>query len=59
MDESVAHVLEGPVRVPMLRAQRVMLRDMYHPKVGEMNRASLLTQTRAFVWQRLLRSEYA
>jgi hypothetical protein len=42
MDESVAQVLEGPVRVPMLRAQRVMLKDMYHPKVSGMNRASLL-----------------
>ena len=42
MDESVAQVLEGPVRVPMLRAQRVMMKDMYHPKVGDMNRATLL-----------------
>jgi hypothetical protein len=42
MDESVAQVLEGPVRVPMLRAQRVMLKDMYHPKVGDLRRATLL-----------------
>ena len=42
MDESVAQVLESPVRVPMLRAQRVMLKDMYHPKVSDMNRATLL-----------------
>ena len=42
MDESVAQVLEGPVRVPMLMAQRVMLKDMYHPKVGDLRRAALL-----------------
>ena len=42
MDESVGEVLEGPIRVPMLKVQRTMLRDMYHPKVSEMNRTALL-----------------
>ena len=42
MDESVGEVLEGPIRVPMLKVQRTMLRDMYHPKVSEMNRTTLL-----------------
>ena len=40
--EDVAQVLEGEVRVPMLKVQRVMLKDMFHPKVGEMNRTALL-----------------
>ena len=42
MDASVGEVLEGPIRVPMLKVQRTMLRDMYHPKVSEMNRTALL-----------------
>ena len=47
MDESVGEVLEGPIRVPMLKVQRTMLRDMYHPKVSEMNRTALLR----YVWR--------
>ena len=42
LDESVGDALEGPRRVPMLKVQRTMLRDMFHPKVSEMNRTSLL-----------------
>ena len=42
MDESVGEVLEGPIRVPMLKVQRSMLRDMYHPKVSDLNRTALL-----------------
>ena len=42
MDESVGEVLEGPIRVPMLKVQRTMLQDMFHPKVSAMNRTDLL-----------------
>ena len=42
--EDVAQVLEGEVRVPMLKVQRVMLKDMFHPKVGEMNIATTIKE---------------
>ena len=42
LDESVGDALEGPRRVPMLKVQRTMLRDMFHPKVSEMNRTAIL-----------------
>ena len=50
MDESVGEVLEGPIRVPMLKAQRTMLRDMFHPKVSAMNRTALLRYIYIHVW---------
>ena len=49
LDESVGEVLEGPIRVPMLKVQRTMLRDMFHPKVSAMNRTDLLS-TRGPGW---------